>query len=60
MNRILEIALKVAAGREMTPEERFEQAVSWCYGQLPAGDTRTKDDIRAQLRKSMMSEPKKD
>jgi hypothetical protein len=33
----------------MTPEERFEQRVSWVYGQLWNSGV-TKDEVREQLR----------
>ena len=41
--------LEQAALMKMTPEETFEQRVSWVWGQLPASDPRTKDDVRNAL-----------
>ena len=48
----LDALLKKIVATKMTPEEIFEQKVSWVYGQLPKGNTRTKDQVREQLRKS--------
>ena len=53
----LDDLLKQAAQRPMTPEEIFEQGVSWVYGQLPEGDTRTKDEIREDMRKRLPRAP---
>lgn len=39
--------LKEAAKHKLTPEEIFEQRVSWVYGQM-RGDM-TKDQVRAQI-----------
>ena len=42
--------LKEAAKRQMTPEERFEQKVSWVYGQLGHKHPEiTKEQVRAHL-----------
>ncbi len=37
--------LQEAASRGWTPEEKFEQRVSWAYGQYPDGSM-SKDDVR--------------
>lgn len=42
--------LKAAAGRPMSEVERFEQQVSWVYGQLGSHSTLSKDDVRRMLR----------
>ena len=36
--------------RPMTPEEHFEQRVSFVYGQLPRSSTITKDEVREVLK----------
>ena len=43
--------LQEAASRGRTPEEKFEQRVSWAYGQYPDGSM-SKDDVRELLRNS--------
>ena len=43
-------ALRAAARRTMTPEEIFEQRVSWVYGQLPHDDPRTREQVREEMR----------
>ena len=43
--------LRDAARRGPSPEERFEQRVSWAYGQYPDG-TMSKDDVRELLKNS--------
>lgn len=48
----LKALLDSAKGREMTPAERFEQKVSWVYGNLPEESTVTKDEVRQRLRES--------
>lgn len=48
-------ALADAAGRPLPKEERFEQRVSWCWGQLGAESTLTKDQVREMLQKSIDS-----
>lgn len=40
-------ALRAAASRPMSPEDRFEQRVSWTFGQ--PGGAISKEAIRAQL-----------
>lgn len=48
----LQKLLEKAAGLPMTPEELFEQKVSFVYGQLmDCNPEVTKDQVRAQLRK---------
>lgn len=44
-------ALREAASRGRTPEEKFEQRVSWAYGQYPDGSM-SKDDVRELLKNS--------
>lgn len=46
-------ALAATAGRRMSNEELFEQRVSWCWGQLGAESTLTKDQVREMLQKSI-------
>lgn len=41
--------LQEAARRGRTPEEKFEQRVSWAYGQYPDGSM-SKDQVRELLR----------
>ena len=48
----LEKLLKTARSHKMTSEERFEQRVSWVYGQLPEESTTTKEEIRQRLREN--------
>ena len=43
--------LQEAAGRGRTPEEKFEQQVSWAYGQYPDGSM-SRDDVRELLKNS--------
>lgn len=43
--------LRKAALHKMTPEEIFEQRVSWVYGQLPHTDLRTLSEIREEARR---------
>lgn len=42
--------IKALTEREMTPEEEFEQRVSFVYGCLPHKSLLTKDQIRVMLR----------
>lgn len=49
VNIELEKLLKKARSHKMTPEERFEQRVSWVYGQLPKESTVTKEEVRKRL-----------
>lgn len=42
--------IKASLNREMTPEEEFEQRVSFVYGCLPHKSLLTKDQIRVMLR----------
>ena len=46
-----ELTALLAKARDhvMMPDEIFEQRVSFVWGQLPAGSTRTKDQVRASL-----------
>ena len=47
----LDELLRQAAARPMTPEERFEQKVSWVYGQLQDCNPEiTKEQVRKRLR----------
>lgn len=47
----LEKLLKEAAKRPMTPDECFEQKVSFVYGQLGFSNPEiTKEEVRARLR----------
>ena len=46
----LDRLLRDAANQKMSPEERFEQRISWIYGQSPADSQVTKDEIRERLR----------
>ena len=49
----LEELLKKSAARPMTAEERFEQKVSWVYGQLQDCNPEvTKDQVRQRLREN--------
>lgn len=48
----IEELLRIAAGRQMTPAEEFEQRVSFVWGQLNWDDPRTIGDVREQLRRS--------
>ena len=41
--------LRESAAKPMTPEERFEQKVSWVYGMLPHDTPLTKEDVRRHL-----------
>ncbi len=41
--------LQEAVSRGRTPEEKFEQRVSWAYGQYPDGSM-SKDQVRELLR----------
>lgn len=43
-------ALDRVRGYKMTPAERFEQRVSFVYGQMGADSAMTKDEVRAILR----------
>ncbi|WP_394662876.1 hypothetical protein [uncultured Sphingomonas sp.] len=43
-------ALDRVRGYKMTPAERFEQRVSFVYGQMSARSTLSKDKVRAILR----------
>lgn len=43
--------LRKAAQYKMTPEERFEQRVSFVYGQLPFESKVTKEEVRENLRR---------
>lgn len=46
----LDRLLKAAAGRTMTPDELFEQKVSWVYGQMMGCDPAiTKEEVRRRL-----------
>jgi hypothetical protein len=47
--RITDKLIERARNHVMTPAERREQRVSFVYGMLSHRDTRTKDDIRAEL-----------
>lgn len=46
-------ALKAAAKVEQSPEQRFEQRVSFVFGSLGKNNTMTKDQVRQQLRRDM-------
>ena len=49
----LQRLLEEAAKRPMTPEERFEQKVSFVYGQLAFSNPDiTKEQVRAHLREN--------
>lgn len=60
MQRVMESAdlemqriLEEAAGHKMTPDELFEQKVSWVYGQMMDCDpTITKEEVRKRLEAS--------
>lgn len=43
--------LRRAAQRQMTPAEREEQRVSWCFGMLPMSSPLSKDDVREALQR---------
>lgn len=45
--------LERAAGRGMTPEEEFEQRVSFVWGQLPWKDKRSREEVRESVRMHM-------
>lgn len=49
MSPELEAAIERARHIKMTPEQKFEQRVSFVYGMLSSKDKRTKDDIRRML-----------
>lgn len=47
----LERLIEAARNHKMTPEERFEQKVSWVYGQgMDCAPHVTKDEVREMLR----------
>jgi len=48
-NPELDALIERARHHKMTPQEVFEQRVSWVWGMLDKDDKRTKDDIRAAL-----------
>jgi hypothetical protein len=51
MNKELEELLKKAAKHKMTPEEIFEQKVSWVYGQMVDCNPHvTKEEVRKRLK----------
>ena len=41
--------LELAKSHKMSPEELFEQRVSWVYGMLSENSTTTKEDVRNHL-----------
>ncbi len=43
--------LQEAANRGRTPEEKFEQRVSWAFGQYPDG-AMSKEEVRELLKES--------
>lgn len=49
MSPELRAALERVKGHVMTPEEIFEQQVSFVYGNLSFSSTITKDEVRARL-----------
>ena len=50
MTDTLEDLLKRAANRPLNADERFEQKVSWVYGQMVlSGSSVTKDEVRKRL-----------
>lgn len=53
----LQAALDRARLHVMTPEETFEQRVSFVYGGMSNDGTLTKDDIRAMLAKAQGTPP---
>lgn len=52
MSRLTAELIERARNHKMTPAEKFEQRVSFVYGQQDwsSGNARSKDDIRAHLR----------
>ncbi|WP_428505142.1 hypothetical protein [Roseateles sp.] len=46
-------ALERAAKMSQSPEQRFEQRVSFVFGSLGKNNTMTKDQVRQQLRREM-------
>jgi|GEM_PF-3377400 len=43
--------LRLATQHKMTPTEREEQRVSWCFGMLPMSSPLSKDDVQVILQR---------